>query len=194
MSDTIPDPMTIAKRLIALYGGVQAYRIVSEKRNQEISDLWNQDAGQMGRILRSHLFVEHYLTEYLSAQNPNLENLRKARLSFSQKIELADRQGSPEAYLFPGIRRLNQVRNKLAHTLMANVTAADRDTFLSIALFRAVRDVVAKPLSASTVPIDVLEDFARHAGITFQAVANHDAKLISQAIWGTKGDPLKPTT
>jgi hypothetical protein len=194
MPDTTPHPQIFARRLIALYGGVEAARNAFDKRHREISDRWNQDAGLMGRILRAHLFVEHYLTDYLSTRNPNLGSTEKARLSFSQKVELADRPESPEAYLFTGIRRLNQVRNRLAHTLMAEVTEADRDAFLSIELFRALRDALAAPQTASTDPIDVLEDFARHAGITFEAAANPERELLYQALWGTKGEPNESDT
>ena len=188
MSDTLPHPRIVARRLIHLYGGVDAAREALDKRFREVAERWNQDAGLMGRILRAHLFVEHYLTAYLEANNPNLGNLENARLSFAQKVALAEQPNAGERYLFPGIRRLNQIRNRLAHTLKAEVTNEDREGFLSIPLFKAMREALSAPSTPSDDPVVVLEDFARHAGVTLEAASNPDRQLMLRAIWGEDGD------
>lgn len=90
----------------------------------------------MGRILRVYLFVEHYLTEYLIVDNPRLGDIGVARLSFLQKAVLSEIKGSPEIYLFPGIRRLNVVRNRLVHRLRGDVTRTDRECFLTVSTFK----------------------------------------------------------
>ena len=86
------------------------------------------------------------------------------------------------AYLIPGIRRLNKIRNRLAHNLSADVTTDDVNVFLGITLFKAMRDESAKPNHASGAPIDILEDFSRHTGIALHASAIRDDKLWSEAI------------
>jgi len=50
----------------------------------------------------------------------------------------------------PGeIRRLNKIRNQLAHNLEAKVTAQDKDSLLSVKTFRALREALAEPGSPS---------------------------------------------
>jgi hypothetical protein len=181
--DSLPAaPSEVAKRLIALYGGIESARRSFEKAHRELSERWNQDAKLIGRLLRAHLFVEHFLAIYLSASNPNLGNPDLARLSFSQKLALAVRPDGHLAYLIPGIRRLNKVRNRIAHTLSASVTTSDRDVFLGIALFKELRDALAAPEIPSDEPVEVLEAFARHAGTTLASAASPDAPLWRKAL------------
>jgi hypothetical protein len=153
-----------------------------EESLREINTRWNQDASLMGRLLRAHLFVEYFLTRYLSAKNPNLGDLELARLTFAQKLALSDHPSSPEAYLFPGIRLLNKVRNRIAHTLSATVTDEDRDGFLKIGVFREFRIALAAPKAPSNEPVDVLEEFSLHAGSSLASAASPNAKLWRDAM------------
>ena len=187
-------PEIFAKRLIHLLGSAAAARDALDKQHKEISARWDQDAGLMGRILRAHLFVEHYLTEYLQRINPMLGSIKDARLSFAQKMELAERPNSAESYLFPGIRRLNTVRNRLAHTLQAEVTEEDRDVFLAIPLFRAIRDALAAPNAPSEDPVGVLEEFACHAGIFLKAASDPQRDLWTKAIYGSSDEASASAT
>ena len=149
--------------------------------------LWNQDTPTIGRILRAHLFVEHFLTECLQARNPQLA-LEEARLTFAQKVALMGKAAPAVAYLRPGMSHLNKVRNRVAHTLKGDVTPEDARVFLDIELFRALRDERAKrdadcgTKSPSNDPIDVLEDFAKHTGIALSGSASGEADLWAEAI------------
>ncbi len=185
MDNAQHDPEEFARRLIGLYGGPDAAREALDRGHREVLRRWNQDLTGMGRILRAHLFVEYYLNTYLEACNPNLGNTGAARLSFAQKAVLAECKTSSEAYLFPGIRRLNQVRNRLAHTMLAEITVEDRDVFLSVSLFREMRKALKAPESPSDEPLVVLEDFARHAGLSLNAASSPDRGLWEEAIWGS---------
>jgi hypothetical protein len=104
-------------------------------------------------------------------------------VTFAQKIALVGSGTPGTAHLPPGIRRLNAIRNRLAHSLRAEVTREDAHAFLQIGLFRAMRDEKAKRASmkTSTDPIDVLEEFAMHAGISLHASATRNAELWAQA-------------
>lgn len=85
------------------------------------------------------------------------------------------------SYLLPGIRRLNTIRNRLAHNLSADVTADDANIFQGIELFRAMREERKKPDQPSVEAIDILEDFAKHAGIALHASATRNGELWEKA-------------
>jgi len=151
------DPKLVAERTVELLGGSKKAREISDGEFSEMERRWNQDVGAIGRILRSHLYVEHYLSEYLEKANPRLGSVAKARLSFSQKLELLDQKDPLLSEVLPGIKHLNAIRNRLAHRLSANVTADDATVFLNAKFFKAMRDEGAKPDTPSQDPLDILE-------------------------------------
>jgi hypothetical protein len=162
--DTIPE--SVARHVIELLGGREKAFQTLTSDHQSVTSRWEQDIATIGRILRAHLFVEHFLSEYLQSKNPNLGSLEEARISFGQKITLLA-AGRPEIeYLLPGIRRLNIIRNRIAHSLRAELTQNDTDVFLQVKLFAAMRNEMAK--SSKRVPssdhVDIMEEFAMHAG------------------------------
>lgn len=175
------DPQAVIRELLDLYGGPEKAWQIFEEDYAQVTAAWNQDTVTIGRILRGHLFVEHFLTEYLSARNPELGSLEEARLTFSQKLALVGGGTGGVSYLLPGVRRLNAIRNRLAHSLRAEVTTEGANAFLAIEFFRAMRDAGHAPRVASAEPIDVLEDFAKHAGLALHASASRDAGLWSEA-------------
>jgi hypothetical protein len=134
-----PTPEAVAKHVIRLMGGHEKAFQVFDADFNEIRSRWEQDTTTIGRILRAHLFVEHFLTLYLQRRNPELGSLEGARASFSQKVALIDNGNPGTAYLLPGIRRLNSIRNRIAHTLHAEVTEDDVKAFLQIDMFRACK-------------------------------------------------------
>jgi hypothetical protein len=176
------DSQSFAIRLIELLGGREAARKLLDESHEERSRHWDQDTTGMGRILRAHLFVEHYLARYLSVRNPNMGPIDDARLTFAQKVALVDRSDPTVSYLTTGVARLNKVRNRLAHTLTTEVTPEDRDVFLSIRMFTALRDRLAEPNVPRMEPIDVLEDFARHAGLAYASASDPHRALWAQAL------------
>ena len=82
-----------------------------------------------------------------------------------------------------GIRRLNKIRNRLAHNLEAGVTVADADEFLSLPLFKAMREQGAEYRNSkpSSEPIKVLEDFAEYASARLQSSVSEQPKAFRQA-------------
>lgn len=142
---------------------------------------WNQDVETIGRILRSHLYVEHYLNENLAIANPRIGNLSKARLSFHQKTELLDLGRASLAEIIGGIRHLNAIRNRLAHNLEGVVSDADAATFLQAKLFKAMRQARDPKVTPSLEPIVVLEHFAQHAAYILDSEGSPLAAALTRA-------------
>jgi hypothetical protein len=83
------------------------------------------------------------------SRNPNLGSIDEARLSFTQKVVLLGNGIPGVDYLLPGIRHLNRIRNRLTHTLQADVSNDDAHVFLAIDLFKAMRDALSAPKEPS---------------------------------------------
>lgn len=179
-----PDPTSVAKHMINLSGGPNVAFEKFDAEHKQLLDMWNQNADSIGRILRAHLFVEHFLTEFLQAKNPQLGSLDKVRLGFVQKVSLLGTEISEIQDLVPGIRRLNKIRNRVAHSLHADLTGEDAETLLGYGLFRAMRDERARGTSQipSQEPLVVIEDFALHVGVRIQSSISGTAALWSEAI------------
>ena len=186
---TPTDPQVFVKRLLDLYGGRDKAFEQLDRRFRAFAERWDQDAGTIGRILRAHLFVEHYLTQYLQVTNPNLPDVGGARLSFAQKVALLGATDRSVAHLPSGLQRLNKVRNRLAHTLKAEVSLEDSQSLLSIDLFREMRKASAAPQSPSDDPLTVLEDFAKHAGTMLESASCPESKLWADALSGDANVP-----
>ena len=158
-----PDPAAVIARTIEILGGHDEAWAIIDKEFSSMTHRWNQDVDAIGRILRSHLYVEHYLSEYLEKANPRLGSISQARLTFAQKVNLLDSNNPRLSEILPGIRQLNKIRNRLAHQLTSPITNEDAAVFLQASFFKAMREEGAKPALPSQEPIDILEQFAQHA-------------------------------
>jgi hypothetical protein len=83
----------------------------------------------VSRILKCHLLSEAVLDKLLEfALEPNGDAVLSARLNYNQKLTIASRSILAQDYeLLPdyvvgSLRKLNQIRNRLAHELGASVT------------------------------------------------------------------------
>jgi len=170
----IPDPSEVARELLELLGGAAKANELFNEDQAKIDRAWNLDTGTIGKILRAHLFVEHFVEEYVARRNPDLGPLESARLTFIQKVALLGTADTTVAYSIPGARHLNVIRNRLAHSLRAELTDQDAAVFLSVLLFSA-------PSKPSNVPVDILEDFAKHAGMAYQTAGSKFSVLFRQA-------------
>lgn len=150
---------------------------------EHFNGVWAQDAGRIGRVLRAHLAVEYFLTKYLSAAAPALGDIDGARLGFLQKIDLISNR-SRVAYLKPGLRRLNEVRNRLAHRLEVDVNQDDRNAFLSLAMFAAMRAARSKYISEpeSDEPLSVLEQFSHHASLMLDNASKPPDEVMAEIL------------
>lgn len=186
MSDR-DDAKAIARRLIELLGGKAKANKVFNSDLDDLNSRWFQDIGGIGTVLRSHLFVEYYLTRYLEFHNPNISDLNKARLSFNQKVALLNPKDVWIYELRDGIEQLNKLRNKVAHSLHAEIIERDTNVFLALKTFSSLRDALASPGIPSVVPLDVLEDFAKHVGMRLKGATSSTSKVWEQAISEGRG-------
>ncbi|WP_454255901.1 hypothetical protein [Pseudomonas sp. Marseille-Q8238] len=178
----LPNTEFLAKRTIELLGGPEEARRKIDSEFNDMRSRWEQDTASIGRILRAHLYVEHYLTEYLKKANPRLADLNKVRISFSQKMDLLDPNDHLISGIIPGIRHLNKIRNRLAHNLSADVTAEDSKKFLSTTAFKALQDASAKPDISNSEPMQVLEEFAQYAASTLDHQFSSFGSAFTQAL------------
>lgn len=168
----------IHKRACELLGGEAEYQKIADEEHHEVMKIWNQNTELIGRILRAHLFVEKFMVMHL-------RHLRSSRAQstqgFAKKIEHLDR-GDPEVVaVIPGIRKLNEIRNRLAHEINATLTAEDVGEFFQcrnfyhLMLYRHQRKIGALQ------PIEVLEDFSRFAAITLSLNRSRLVAAVRQA-------------
>lgn len=185
----MPNLEEFASKLIALYGGPEKFYAETEKRLVAFNAIWNQDAERIVRVLRAHLAVEHFLGSFLAAHNPQLPSLRSARLTFSQKIELLPDNAPSISFLKPGLRKLNTVRNRMAHRLQVEIDEDDREAFLAITLFKAMRAAgESTQLPKANDPLSVLEDFSRFAATLLDGGADPSKELWIEAADQTHHD------
>jgi hypothetical protein len=161
------DPDAIAQHVITLLGGHDKAFAAFDSDLNSLNERWQQDTSKIGRILRAHLYVEHYLEEYIQIRNPGLAPLEDCRLTFFQKVSLIRDDQPTVSFLLPGIRRLNAIRNRLAHSLQADINHEDANVFLQVANFAALRNEKAKrsQTPANSDPLSILEEFSLFAGL-----------------------------
>lgn len=97
---------------------------IFDEENRRYIQLSQQDHDLIGRVLKCHLIVEHYLDRFLSS-HLNIEELSDVKLSFYQKAKLLPSKESAAAFVKPGILKLNSIRNQFGHTLHPALTVAD---------------------------------------------------------------------
>jgi hypothetical protein len=175
------DPIKIAARAMELLGGREKAKAAMEAEYYELKKRWDKDVNLIGRILRAHLHVEYYLTEYLETKNPNLNSLEDNRLTFNQKLKLLRPDDHQVAYLLGGIAHLNKIRNRLAHNLEATVTEDDKKVFLQ-GFYKAFREAGYTSIIKSEEPIDILEEFAEFASTMLHGPATPTSQAFKQAI------------
>jgi hypothetical protein len=132
-----------------------------------------RDDAAVGVILRCHLIVEHFLDGYLTAANPAIQEWDSARLTFAQKLALADHPRSKLRMAMPGLRCLNSLRNRLAHRL---------DAEFDEAVVGPIREFITLWNTAAGKPVPqgirLVEEFALHAS----AWLHSDACMIARHV------------
>ena len=88
--------------------------------NERFKALVVQDHDLLGRVLKCHLVVEHYLNRFL-IEHYRVSDIDEVRLTFLQKAKLLPNSESSAAFVKPGIVQLNAIRNKFGHRLNAAI-------------------------------------------------------------------------
>ena len=178
----LPDMKAVATRVGEIMGGRAKVLASMEAEHNARKERWNKDVNMIGRILRAHLHVEYYLSQYLQHENPKLD-FEASRLTFGQKMNMLRENDPKVGKLVTGIKRLNAVRNRLAHNLEAGVTEEDAKVFASdyyMSMMGWVLEGTGATLSTS--PIDVLEGFAEFTSSMLQAPTSPHSKAFQQAM------------
>ncbi len=165
----------IISKVIELSGGAAALSKQTDEKLAFINEKWDQDVVGIGRVLRAHIFVEYFMTKCLQAINPNLGSLDGARVNFSTKLKLLKGYSNHIDMMLPGIRRLNTIRNRMAHSLEANIDDKDIEVILSDKYFESLREEHAKPEKPSTDKFEIIEDFAQHVGAYLESEGHADS-------------------
>jgi hypothetical protein len=131
------------------------------------------DHDAIGRVLRSHLLIEHYMNSFLE-NFYKLAAFDEARLSFYQKAILLPQHASPAAFVRSGILELNALRNKFGHRLNPTIAAED------IEAIKAVLSILGRK-SEDTTPIAAIEVFTPVACTFLSIGSEHIQQLFSQA-------------
>lgn len=136
-----------------------------ERENDRFKALISQDHGLIGRVLKCHLILEHYLERFL-AQHFGTESMKEAKLSFFQKAQLLPNQGHAAAFVRPGILRLNAIRNKFGHTLSPELEMGELEPLSQVLRLTRAGTNFAEP-------IDVIEAFTTVACTWLIIVPEH---------------------
>ena len=140
-----------------------------EHENRIFIGLISSPSDTLGRILKCHIVVEHYLERFLSTHF-KIDNLGNARLSFAQKATLLPNEGSAAALIKPGVLQLNRIRNRFAHSLGAELSDQDLSEIHPVL-------GIARPGVAFGRPVEAIEGFTTVA-CTFLIVASPELQQI----------------
>jgi len=88
--------------------------------NAKFIALMGKPHDTLGRLLKCHLVVEHYLGRFL-VEHFGIEDVEEAKLGFFNKAMLLPSKASSAAFVKPGILKLNSLRNKAGHRLGADI-------------------------------------------------------------------------
>lgn len=178
------DANLMAAKVIEILGGRDKAWALIDREYGDMTERWNTDVAAIGRILRAHLYVEYYLTNHLQHANPNLGDLGEARLSFDMKIKFLKANNPPISELKPGLKKLNTIRNGLAHRLNASIRPEDAAAFLSVELFSVMRQESARHEGKvlSFDPLEILEEFSLFASSLLHATYSAHGQAVQKAI------------
>lgn len=127
---------------------------IEERFNQEnemFKKLLAQDHDLIGRVLKCHLIIENYINRHLESASPS-HDWQDAKLRFAQKIELLPKANAKVAWVLPGIREINIIRNRFGHRITASLSPNDLAACISVL-------TVARSGQHYTDPIKIIEDF-----------------------------------
>jgi hypothetical protein len=99
--------------------------------NEKFKALVSQDHDFLGRVLKCHRVVEHYLNRFLT-EHYRLGAIDEVRLTFNQKAKLLPNSESSATFVKPGIVELNVIRNKFSHRLNAAIGNRDMNAINTV--------------------------------------------------------------
>jgi hypothetical protein len=143
------------------------------RENERFIALLQHQHDVVGRLLKCHLIVEHYLERFLT-ENYGLENVTDAKLNFFNKVMLLPTRASSAAFVRLGVQKLNSLRNKAGHNLGAEPELARLGPILE-----ALQ--VARPTANFDSAIDAIEAFTTVACTWLIVPPKHLQQLFIEA-------------
>lgn len=119
--------------------------------NAKFIDLMSRPHDMIGRLLKCHLVVEHYLDRFRS-EHFGIEDVEAAKLGFFNKAMMLPTKAHSAAFVKPGILKLNSLRNRVGHNLGSDIDFED---------FAAINEVlsIARAGVKFQEPIEAIEAF-----------------------------------
>jgi hypothetical protein len=124
-------------------------------QNARFIELMASDHDALGRVLKAHLVIETFMTEFLE-DRLGAEEVRDAGLSFHKKASLLPNAGSPASFVKPGILTVNRIRNRFSHDPKATLSDVDLGPIADALM-------VMRPDVKFSDPIQQIEEFAAAA-------------------------------
>jgi len=121
------------------------------QENAKFIALMEKPHDTLGRLLKCHLILEHYLNRFLT-EHFGIEEVEEAKLGFFNKAMMLPMKASSAAFVKPGILKLNSLRNKAGHRLGVDIGFED---------LGPINEVlgIARAGTQFTTPIDAIEAF-----------------------------------
>ncbi len=172
------------EKLKAEYGGnMENFYAEREAILTEAKQAWNSDDYAIGKVLRSHLYVEYYLNEYLKKKNIVKHRVLK-KYKFSRKVQEIPSTGELKQ-LIASIKYLNDVRNRMSHDLGACVNKTDSKYFFDNTPNFKFYYSLSK-INDDENPVDVYELHALFIAQEISNILNPKQYLINDVLKATK--------
>ena len=150
----------------------------ADARVDAFNKVWDRDASDIGDILAcSSCQCEIITLRCFCAQHqhPSLPDLSTQRLKYDQRLALLSLDNPLMKALLPGLRKLNKIRNDLAHQLHLEVVADDVKAMLACAPYTAMRK--AGGYNIPEAPAKIVVDFAHFAASMLNTMAAPDTHI-----------------
>lgn len=117
------------------------------KENAKFIALMGQPHDMLGRLLKCHLVLEHYLDRFLS-EHFGIEDVESVKLGFFNKAMLLPSKASSAAFVKPGILKLNTLRNRAGHNLGTDISFDDLGPIREVLAIARVGVELKSPIGA----------------------------------------------
>ena len=154
-----------------------------EHENTAFKALIAQDHDLIGRVLKCHLVIEHYLGRWLT-DHLGIVEISDVRLSFYQKAMLLPDRASAAAFVKPGILCLNKIRNRFGHQLNTALHVNDLGPITEV--LNIARQGVGFP-----EPIDAIEAFTTVASTWLIVAQPNLEKAFTNAFSDVRVNPRR---
>lgn len=180
------------RTLAEAYGGMKNFHTELEQRRNALQKMWSVDPIQKGRVIKAHLFVEHYLNLYLS-KVLHYRRDRIDKMGFWDKASILTKEAGPGFKKLNGpLSRFNRCRNNLAHNLEKTLTDGDKRFIESIDDPRfASWLLMFKTELESVTAVELYELFATFMAQVIDELLNPRQHLLDNVMSALREDVLE---